>query len=169
MPKIAAATALHQIRIGLVAVVALASTGVQAEGQSVVPGWLAGCWRMERGAMITEEQWMTPRGGVMLGISRATRRDTVVSEEFLRLSVRGDTIVYWALPTRQTASEFRTRSATDQEITFENPAHDFPQRIRYRRAGADSLLAQIEGERGGQTRTITFPYRRASCPGSPGR
>jgi hypothetical protein len=131
MPKIAAAvTAVHQMRLVLAATT-MALVGTRADAQSSVPGWLAGCWRMERGAMVTEEQWMAPRGGVMLGTSRATRRDTVVSEEFLRISTRGDTIVYWALPTRQTATEFRTRTATDAEITFENPTHDFPQRVRY--------------------------------------
>ena len=107
---------------------------------------------------------MRPRGGAMLGVSRTTRRDTVVEYEQLRIFDRAGRTVYAALPSGQTLAEFETASTTDTAVTFENPAHDFPQRIIYRRRGADSLIARIEGLRGGQPRGIDFPYRRVSCP-----
>jgi hypothetical protein len=58
-------------------------------------------------------------------------------------------------------------SSTIEESTviFENPAHDFPQRVGYKRDG-DSLLAWIEGAVNGKSRRVEFPYRRASCAGS---
>jgi hypothetical protein len=43
---------------------------------------------------------------------------------------------------------------------WERSAHDFPQRVIYRRRGADSLLARVEGMRGGQLRGLDYPYRR---------
>jgi uncharacterized protein DUF6265 len=52
---------------------------------------------------------------------------------------------------------------SDSAVTFENPSHDFPQRIIYRRRGADSLLARVEGMRGGQLRGSDYPYRRVAC------
>jgi hypothetical protein len=127
-------------------------------------GWLAGCWERSNGAMIIEEQWMRPRGGAMLGMSRTTRRDTVVEFEQLRIFDRAGRTVYAAAPSGQAPAEFETAVTSDSLVTFENPAHDFPQRIIYRRRGADSLIARIEGVRGGQTRGIDFPYRRAACP-----
>jgi hypothetical protein len=48
------------------------------------------------------------------------------------------------------------------EVVFENPAHDFPQRIRYRASGA-ALQARIEGTMNGKTRGIDFPYTRTNC------
>jgi hypothetical protein len=48
-------------------------------------------------------------------------------------------------------------------VVFENPKHDFPQKVGYQRDGADTLLAWIEGTDKGQTRRIEFPYRRAMC------
>ena len=57
------------------------------------------------------------------------------------------------------------REATDSTVVFENRTHDFPQRVGYRKVGADSLLAWIEGERNGRTRRIEFPYRRVRCAG----
>jgi hypothetical protein len=60
---------------------------------------------------------------------------------------------------------FVSRLLTDSTVVFENLEHDFPQRVGYRRAGADSVLAWIEGTVDGKTRRVDFPYRRAVCPG----
>ncbi len=35
--------------------------------------WLAGCWEVAGATTVVEEQWMRPRGGSMLGMSRTTR------------------------------------------------------------------------------------------------
>ena len=43
--------------------------------------WLAGCWEMRRDDRITEEQWMLPRGGVMMGMSRTVRGDSLIELE----------------------------------------------------------------------------------------
>ncbi len=45
---------------------------------------------------------------------------------------------------------------------FENPAHDFPQRVIYRRLGADAVTGRIEGQIGGQARSVDFPYKRGA-------
>ena len=50
---------------------------------------------------------------------------------------------------------------------FEAPEHDFPQRVGYRRAGADSLLAWVEETTNGKLRRIEFPYRRVQCATTP--
>jgi hypothetical protein len=45
------------------------------------------------------------------------------------------------------------------QAVFENLAHDFPQRVIYRRCDAD-LCARIEGTVGGQVQGIDWRYRR---------
>jgi len=107
---------------------------------------------------------MVPRGGVMLGMSRTVRNDSLIEFEHVRIERRGADLYYVASPARQATAEFKATAMTDSSITFENPAHDFPRKIVYRRQGADSLVASIEGPRGGTTRTIAFPYRRVGCP-----
>jgi hypothetical protein len=57
----------------------------------------------------------------------------------------------------------RLSPALDTLVLFENAAHDFPQRIGYRRLGNDSLVAWIEGTRQGRTRRVEFPYGRVAC------
>ena len=138
--------------------------------------WMTGCWayRDSRGRLV-EEQWSSPRAGVLFGYSRTTRArtgmpgDTLLLYETMRIYEAPDgALVFAATPSGQQPDEFRWRgeaAALDSAITFENPAHDFPQRVRYRRAGAagDSLVARVEGIRNGTPRGIDFPYARMDC------
>jgi hypothetical protein len=128
-------------------------------------GWLAGCWELRGGARVTTEMWMAPAGGLMLGASRTVVRDTTREFESLRLSMRDGKLTYTAIPSRQTETSFPAILVSDTALVFENLAHDFPQRIIYRRVGADTVVARIEGPRGGQTRGVDFPMRRVSCGG----
>ena len=127
-------------------------------------GWMAGCWELAAGPRLIEEQWMRPRGGLMLGASRTVAGDSLREYEQVALFERGGRLVYAAAPARQAPAEFESIAVSDSLVIFENPAHDFPQRIIYRRRGADSLLARVEGMRGGQLRGSDFPYRRIICP-----
>jgi hypothetical protein len=127
-------------------------------------GWMAGCWEQAAGGRLIEEQWMRPRAGLMLGMSRTVVGDSLREYEQVALSLRGTQLVYAATPARQAPAEFASTAVSDSAVTFENPAHDFPQRIIYRRRGADSLIARVEGMRGGQLRGRDFAYRRVPCP-----
>lgn len=128
-------------------------------------GWIAGCWRQTTGNRVVEEQWMAPRGGMMLGMSRTVRADAVLVEfEQLRITDRGTSAVYHAEPSGQPPADFVATAVSDSLVTFSNPEHDFPQRIIYRRRGTDSLVARIEGTRGGVMRGVDFPYARVACP-----
>jgi len=125
--------------------------------------WLAGCWELRSATRVTHEQWMSPLGGMMMGVSRTVVRDTVREYEQLRIETRNGVATYIAKPSRQAEASFAATSVSDTAVVFANPAHDFPQRISYRRAGTDSIVARIEGPQGGQTRGIDFPMRRVRC------
>jgi len=136
-----------------------------ARGTALVSrlSWLSGCWQRRNGTRLVEEQWMVPRGGVMMGMSRTVRGDTLVEYEQLRIFERPGRAVYAAAPSGQPMAEFETRATSDTLVVFENPTHDYPQRIIYRKKGNDSLLARIEGTTGGQVRGTDFPFSRAAC------
>lgn len=127
-------------------------------------GWIAGCWELAAGARRIEEQWLGPRAGLMLGVSRTVVGDSLREYEQVALFERGGRLVYAATPARQAPAEFQSIAVSDSAVTFENLAHDFPQRVIYRRRGADSLVARVEGMRGGQLRGSDYPYRRVRCP-----
>lgn len=128
--------------------------------------WLEGCWEARSPKRVIEENWMAPRGGTMIGVGRTVRGDSLAEYEMTVLRAVNGALTYEAHPSGQAGTTFTARAATDSTIVFSNPTHDFPQRVGYRRVGADSLLAWIEGERNGRTRRIEFPYRRVRCAGS---
>jgi len=126
--------------------------------------WLSGCWEQAAGPRLVEEQWTRPRGGLMLGAGRTVLGDTLVEYEQTRIFERGGRLVYGANPSGQAPAEFESIELSDSSVTFENPTHDFPQRVMYRRAGRDSLVARVEGQRRGTVRGVDCPYRRVECP-----
>ena len=88
----------------------------------------------------------------------------MVDYEFLQIRQQDDGEVYYiAKPSRQPEASFKLIKAGPQELIFENPQHDFPQRIIYRLAGDGSLVARIEGTRNGQPRAVDFPMKRVKC------
>ncbi len=125
--------------------------------------WLAGCWELTRGARTGFEMWMPPAGGLMMGASRTLSAGRVVEWERLELRERDGRLVYTSLPSGQAEASFTSVEVSDSGFTVENLAHDFPQRINYRRRGPDSLVARIEGPGPNGRRRIEFPMRRATC------
>jgi hypothetical protein len=93
----------------------------------------------------------------MLGMSRTVAGDKTIEFEYLRIEQRADGIYYVAHPkARCPGTDFKLTRASATEAVFENPQHDFPKRIIYRKTGDNSLSASIDGGEG--TRAITFSY-----------
>ncbi len=101
----------------------------------------------------------------MLGMSRTVVRDVAREWEALRVELKDGVATYLAQPGGRPATPFPATALTDSSVTFANPSHDFPQRILYRKVGADSLVARIEGDQGGQVRGMNFPMKRVACAG----
>jgi hypothetical protein len=99
----------------------------------------------------------------MLGMGRTMRGDTLVEYEHVRIFERDGKLVYAAHPSGQEPAEFVSTTLNDSTVIFENPGHDFPQRVAYHRLGSDSLAASVEGVSRGKQRTVSFPYERSVC------
>ncbi len=125
-------------------------------------GWLAGSWRMEKGGRVIDEQWMAPAGGVMLGMGRTIAKGRVMEHEFLQIREGpGGDLFYIAQPSGQPEATFQITSLSDTAVSFENPQHDFPQKISYTLQTVGVLLAAIEGPGAdGQVKRIEFTYQR---------
>ena len=97
----------------------------------------------------------------MLGMSRTVARGKTVEYEFILLREEADgTINYVAKPSGQAEAAFKLVRASATEILFENPQHDFPQRIIYTLKEGGKLTATIEGTKNGKTRRVEFNYQR---------
>ncbi len=128
--------------------------------------WLGGCLEMRSGDLVIEEQRMGVRGASMLGMSRTTSPKGLVEYELTLIHERGGKLVYEAHPSGQPAAVFTAIAVTTDSAVFAAPEHDYPQVVGYRRVGADSVVAWIDGVSRGRQRRIDFPYRRVACTGS---
>jgi hypothetical protein len=152
------------LAIAAVAAVIAASVARADESSLASLAWLAGCWAAENGEAGSGEQWMPLAGGTLLGVGRTVRNGRTVEHEFLqiRLNAEGKP-VYIALPSGQREATFVATLLSSDAVTFENPQHDFPQRVMYRALPGDRLAARIEGVRGGALRGVDFPMKRVAC------
>ena len=120
--------------------------------------WIAGDWQTAPGGRRQiEEHWTAVAGGTMMGMSRTVAGDKTVEFEYLRIEQRADGIYYVAHPkARCPATDFKLTKASATEAIFENPQHDFPKRIIYRKTGDDSMTASIDGGEGSKAMTFAF-------------
>ncbi|HOB14133.1 MAG TPA: DUF6265 family protein [Novosphingobium sp.] len=108
-----------------------------------LPEWMAGTWMMQDGASWSDEVWTDPRGGIMLGVSRSGFGPDLQGWEVAQIKVKTDgRISLFAQPQGKAAAEFPMVLISEEAIEFANPAHDYPQRIRYWRQGK-LLMAEI--------------------------
>lgn len=121
-------------------------------------GWMSGDWAEDKDGRWTEESWSRPRGGMMLGTSLSGRGGRAGDYEFIRIAADADGILtYFASHRGSEPVPFRLTSAGPGEAVFENPAHDYPTRIVYRRQG-EVLTATISGP--GGAKPTSWRYRR---------
>jgi hypothetical protein len=138
------------------------TVGVSAQQRVDELSWMSGCWRQDSGGRVVEESWTTPGGGALLGIGRTVAGGKLVSYEFMRIHDDGG-LTFTAKPSGQNEASFKMLKRGAREIVFENPAHDFPQRVMYRLQN-DTLIGRIEGTRNGTPRSVDYPMRRVECP-----
>lgn len=139
--------------LGLVTLLVVVATGV--EGRQAKPtldslAWMAGSWSGTSRGIEMEEQWTEPKGNSMIGMHRDVGKGRTLGFEFLRIEQTGDAIVYLSMPGgRSPATPFPLKEVDGKRVVFENPSHDFPQRIIYWKDGVD-LRARIEGTNNGK-------------------
>lgn len=152
---------------GTLLLLAPGTGAAQAPPSITSAAWLAGCWVMQRGTTTIEEQWMTPAGGAMLGMGRTMKAGRLDDYELVLIREHDGRLDYEAHPVMQPASVFTATVVSDTLLQFENPRHDFPRLIAYRRRGADSVIARIAAGPAPGDNQVLFAYRRTPCPGSP--
>lgn len=125
--------------------------------------WLKGCWASEGRDAGSGECWLSPAGGTMFGVSRSVRGDRTVAFEHLSIrEIEPGRLAYVAVPSGQAETHFSVVEIGESHVVFENPDHDFPQRIIYRRLDGERLSARIEGKLDGRERAIDFPMIRSN-------
>lgn len=145
--------------LALLAYAALAGAAPQAARLDDFD-WMSGQWSTPVdfpafGPRWTEEFWMRPARGLMIGVGRSQQGFDRRSFEYLRIEEVDGRITLYASPQGGPPVAFALVSAGPGEAVFENRAHDYPQRIAYRRDG-ENLVATISLADGGRAESWTY-------------
>ena len=121
--------------------------------------WIVGDWQtIPSNGRQVDEHWTEALGGTMMGNSRTVADGKTVEFEYLRIEERPDGIYYVAHPNaRAPGTDFKLTKMTADQAIFENPQHDFPKRIFYKKNADGSITASVDGGEG--TRVRSFPYQ----------
>ena len=122
--------------------------------------WMAGTWQGTDQGMAMEEVWLAPAGGAMLGMHRDVARGRMTSFEFFRIEESERGLVYLSQPRGLPATPFHAVEVSGKRVVFENPEHDFPQRILYWLAEDGALHARIEGKDKGKEAAMEWRWTR---------
>jgi hypothetical protein len=128
-------------------------------------GWVIGEWESQRGNTQLHEVWIRVNDTLYLGKSFMLAGSDTVFAESIRLELVNNQLHYTPTVRDQNGGmpvTFTLTSGQGHELVFENPNHDFPQRIIYANPSPDSLHARIEGLDNGTFRKVEFLMRRSA-------
>lgn len=136
----------------LIAVLVLSACGPSipparpASGSLDEVAWLHAAWRAEDDGNVTDEIWVPTSENAWMGLNRTSGADGhTTHHELLRLEAISSGIRYLAAPAGQAMTAFALVDSSETSARFENPRHDFPTWIDYRRGEGGSLITTIGG------------------------
>ncbi|MEM7327963.1 MAG: DUF6265 family protein [Pseudomonadota bacterium] len=133
-----------RMTLGLIALSACTTISHAEEADPNRLDWFTGCWHSADGS--TREIWSESEDGYYFGYSVVLKDSHVVFFEQMRIDP-APMPVFNAYPRGQGPSAFPAVEMTETSITFANPAHDFPQKIKYMRDGdrLNAVISLIDG------------------------
>jgi hypothetical protein len=161
------------MRHALLAAVFVAATASPVLGQSphepspplTAPDWMAGYWLSCADGRQVSETWTGAGSGALFGVGLTRAARGVMEFEFVRIAPHEGGYAYFAQPGGRAPVAFKLVISRPDRVVFENPAHDFPQRVTYERSG-ETLTARIETADG--RNAMSWRYTRApldqGCP-----
>lgn len=145
--------------------IALATLPLFASAQSDEKSfsWLEGKWKMTKGLKTYTESWQKAGANRWKAQSIMRKGKKVLWSEKGRIAQKNKEWYYFSEVSDQAKQgeiAFKLTSANHDTWVFENPTHDFPNRISYQKIGNDSLFALVTGVQQGKPDTLRFPMRR---------
>ncbi len=124
--------------------------------------WLIGAWDRETEKSLTRESWNRLAPGILVGESARTSKasgEVVFREEILLVEMQSDVFYIPKVDENADPVPFKLVEAEGDRFVFENPKHDFPQRIVYERTGEGSMTATVS-EMSEDGNRIEFQFQR---------
>lgn len=136
--------------------------GIIGYGQrSATVQWMVGTWKINTPQGTIVEVWHVKDDSTLLGRSLFVKATgDSITQETIELAYRNGDWYYSPTVMNQNggnAVAFKVIFIRGTEFISENPSHDFPQRIAYRRI-KQNMYASIEGKRNGKYGKQNFDF-----------
>jgi uncharacterized protein YciI len=135
-----------------------------AFGQANFPDFLAGTWKMENKEIY--EHWDKLNSQQLKGFSYQFDNGQISVTEYLEIAQKGNDVVYTASVINQNLGkgiDFKLIQ-TDSTFVFENPSHDFPQKISYQKLSDKEIFVQVSD---GNQREFSYNMHRQIISSTP--
>lgn len=146
-----------------VSLLAISASTLQEKNGIKKAEWLIGTWENKTPKGSVFETWTKINDHELSGKSYLVKEKDTVVFETIQLVEEQDKLFYIPLVKNQNKGlpvRFTGTATLETHLVFENPHHDFPQKISYTKTKSDSLVAEISGMRNGQLRKQTFLMKR---------
>lgn len=126
--------------------------------------WLLGEWEKTDSLGTLKEIWKTLDDSTFVGESYyiINEKDTIHDEQ-IELMQDGEHLIYTATVTGENNDEpisFQMTKDEDSLLVFENPKHDYPQKIEYRLKKNNSIVATVSGKLKGKVSSESYPMTK---------
>lgn len=126
--------------------------------------WLLGEWEKSDSLGTLQETWISKDDSTFVGQSYyiQNKKDTLHDEQ-IELVQDGEHLIYKARvigENNNTPIPFQMTKDEDSLLVFENPKHDYPQKIQYKLLKNGSLIATVSGKQNGKSSSENYPMIR---------
>lgn len=115
--------------------------------------WLVGNWEQKLPDGLVSESWIKENDSTFTGKSYFTKEEDTIHLESIVLTQKDDELLYIPTVSGQNNDEpvtFKMKSDIENSFSFENPTHDYPKKITYKKVSDTSLIATISGKQQGK-------------------
>ncbi|PJJ09016.1 hypothetical protein CLU83_2332 [Flavobacterium sp. 1] len=127
--------------------------------------WLLGKWETKTDDGNLSESWKRINDSTFQAESFFIKEKDTLHFETITLQQKGEELFYNATVKGQNENKavtFKMTIGTQKQLVFENPKHDYPQKITYTQINKDSLVASIYGVQLGKISAEKFGMKKDS-------
>ena len=125
--------------------------------------WLLGKWGTKTADGTLSENWKQLNDSTFQGESFFIKGKDTLHFESIILQQKGEQLFYNATVKGQNENKavpFRLTLTSEKQLIFENPEHDYPQKITYNFINKDSLVTSISGIQLGKPSSEKFGMKK---------
>ncbi len=151
------------VLILLLAIVSCKKTETVEKDTIKIADWLIGTWENKSTDGVLTESWQKVNDSTFSATSYFIKTDDTLHSEKITLSQKGEMLMYSATVNGQNndkAVDFGSTTETEKKLIFENPSHDYPQKITYTKENDNTIIAEITGDLRGKKTTERFILKK---------